>query len=1097
MAGRARPPEVVSPVVSRPVVNGPVVNGPVVNGPVVNGPVVNGTAFISSGVSSPRGGMLDGVATRVTSPVLVGRTDQMRALEHALDEVGRAVPATVLIGGEAGVGKSRFLAEFSVRARQNGARVLTGGCLGLAHGGLPYAPFTAMLRELVRDLGTDGVTQLLGGRGTRELARLLPEFGEPGAGHEGDTDPGEERARLFEVVLSLLEALADGGSAVVLVIEDLHWAERSTRDLLSFLVSNQRAADGLLIIASFRSDELHRTHPLRPLLAELDRIAWVERADLPRLSRRDCAELITRILGREADQLFADGVFERTEGNPLFVEALLGSGGGLSGALPESLHDLLAASVRRLPEETQDALSVASAAGERVGHSLLAAVTGLSGDALAAALRPAVAANVLVTDADGYAFRHALIREVVYEDLLPGENARLHTRFADAIGADPSLVSAGRAAVELAHHAYAAHDVAGALTAAWRAAREAGHGLAPAEQAALLSRVLELWDKVPDAEQRIGADHVAVLTQAARAAEEGWEVERAAALAAAALKEIDVSTDPLRAAELLQQRGMMRYYTGRPEDALADLQVALETARQQQLDALRATVLRNLAWMFRDSKPDEALASAREALEAARAAGDADAEALALMTVAVTGPGRGVATGTEALDLMGQARMAAGQAGYRTQLQVAITESHLLEGMGEHERSAAVAREGVALARSHGLARTDGSLLAVNLAEPLAALGRWDEAAEVIEHALDLSPGTPALLAAVRLFAGELALVRGDIAAAAGYALVPGLSPEHPGIEPQFGLPMAQLQAQVHLAEGRPTEALQAIDAVLERFDVRLTPRYGWPVLAVGALVCAMAGLAGTAGRDQNLSATAMALLTRLQSAAGQMDVTGPLQEAHRLTFAAEVGAAGQTLRSGGSPRSGQPAVSGARSGWDDAAAAWDRVSQPYQRATALLRAAEAAIADGDRDGGQTRLLAAAQLADRLGARQLGDDVRLLARRARITLPAAGARPGNQPAVGPAGESAGIGPIGGGNGLAGVTADAARGRFGLTEREFEVLRLVAGGQSNREIAAELFISAKTASVHVSNILAKLGASSRVEAAATAYRLRLFDALPVS
>jgi ATP/maltotriose-dependent transcriptional regulator MalT len=1040
--------------------------------------------------------MLDAVTARVTSPVLVGRADQLKALDDALDGVRQGNPATILIGGEAGVGKSRFLAEFSDRTRAEGARVLTGGCLELAHGGLPYAPFTAMFRDLVRDVGADGVTQLLGGRGTRELARLLPEFGEPGAGPEGDTDPGEERARLFEVVLSLLEALADGGATVVLVVEDLHWADRSTRDLLAFLISNQRAADGLLIIASYRSDELHRTHPLRPLLAELDRITWVERTELPRLSRRDCAELTSRILGRDPDQPLADRVFERTEGNPLFVEALLCCD-GLSRALPESLHDLLATSVRRLPEDTQEALRVASAAGERVGHALLAAVTGLSGDALAAVLRPAVAGNVLVTGTEDYAFRHALIREVVYDDLLPGENARLHTRFADAISADSSLVPPGRAAVELAHHAYAAHDVAGALVAAWRAAQEAGQGLAPAEQASLLARVLELWDKVPDAEERIGADHVAVLIEAAQAAEDGWDNERGLALTTAALKEVDAATDPARTAELLQQRGMELYYVGRPDDALADLRAALEAVPEDEPGALRTRVLRHTAWVLRDSSPDEAQAAARESLAAAREIGDAEAEARALMIVAVTGPGRGVGDSAEALKLIEQARAAAGPADNRIRLQLAINKSHLLEGMGEHDRAAAVAREAMALARAHGLARTSGSLLAANLAEPLVALGRWDEAAEVIEHALELAPRTPTVRAAVSVIAGEVALVRGEIAAAADYALGSGLSPSGSGTEAQFGLPMAEVQARVHLAEGRAAEALAVIDAVLERFDARLTPRYGWPVLAAGAQACALAGLAGTAGRDRELSARAGALLGRLQGLAGRMDAAGPLQEAYRLTFVAEAAAAARILS--GQPASAAPAGQ-ALSAWDEVAAAWDRVSQPYQRAMALLQAAEAAIADGDREGGEVRLIVAEQLADRLGARPLGDDIRLLARRARITLPAHGTRPsvrsGGQGGPRPGAEADGDGSLGAGGAPAGA-AGTARDRLGLTEREFEVLRLVASGQSNREIAAELFISAKTASVHVSNILAKLGASSRGEAAATAYRLRLFDALPIS
>jgi predicted ATPase len=228
--------------------------------------------------------MLAGVEPRVSSPVLVGRSSQLAALGTALDEVGRGRPCAVMVGGEAGVGKSRLVTAFAAQSRAAGGRVLLGGCLELGADGLPFAPFTAVLRTLVRDLGVAGVAELLPGGSTRELARLLPEFGEPA----GLDDAGEARARLFEQMLILLEHLAEGGP-VVLIVEDAHWADRSTRDLLAFLIRNQASTEGLLIVVTYRSDDLHRTHPLRPLLAELDRIGWVARLDLGRLTRQDTA----------------------------------------------------------------------------------------------------------------------------------------------------------------------------------------------------------------------------------------------------------------------------------------------------------------------------------------------------------------------------------------------------------------------------------------------------------------------------------------------------------------------------------------------------------------------------------------------------------------------------------------------------------------------------------------------------------------------------------------------------------------------------------------------------------------------------------------
>ena len=234
------------------------------------------------------------MAVRISSPVLVGRAEQLAELDAALAPARRNGPSVILVGGEAGVGKSRLVKEFTARAQGAGTRVLTGGCVELGTDGLPFAPFTAVLRELVRELGADGVAGLLPSGVTRDFARLLPEFGTATA----ETGDIVARARLFEQMLALLERLADD-QPVVLVIEDAHWADRSSRDLLAFLVGRQQILDRVLIVVTYRSDELHRTHPLRPLLAELGRLSWVDRMELPRLDRLHADELVTRLLGYE------------------------------------------------------------------------------------------------------------------------------------------------------------------------------------------------------------------------------------------------------------------------------------------------------------------------------------------------------------------------------------------------------------------------------------------------------------------------------------------------------------------------------------------------------------------------------------------------------------------------------------------------------------------------------------------------------------------------------------------------------------------------------------------------------------------------------
>ena len=239
--------------------------------------------------------------------------------------------------------------------------------------------------------------------------------------------------------------------------------------------------------------------------------------------------------------------------------------------------------------------------------------------------------------------------------------------------------------------------------------------------------------------------------------------------------------------------------------------------------------------------------------------------------------------------------------------------------------------------------------------------------------------------------------------------------------------------------------------------------------------VLAAAGLAGVA-HDERLHDEAGCLAERLRTVAEKLGTFGPAQQAFQLTFAA-ADAHATRLLAGGEPAAGAGQADGTAgepgglaAAWDEAAAAWAGLSEPYPLGEMLLHAAEAALACGDRNGAAERLRRAAPLADELGAHPLAEQIGLLARRARIRL---------------AGDDASDGQLPGDLG-------AGSGELGLTERELEVLRLVAAGRSNREIAAELFISPKTASVHVSNILGKLGVASRGEAAAKAHTLRLFE-----
>ncbi|MFG1699409.1 AAA family ATPase [Nonomuraea sp. NPDC049309] len=1028
------------------------------------------------------------MSIHAVSPLFVGRSRELAALGDALDRARAGMPATVLVGGEAGAGKTRLINEFIGR-RAGDALVLVGGCLELGTEGLPFAPFTAVLRRLVRELGRDAVAALVPGGSTRGLARLLPEFGEPGK--EG----AEARARLFEEVLGLLERLAEE-RPVVLVVEDAHWADRSTRDLLTFLVRYQRTAARVLLVVTYRTDELHRAHPLRPLLAELGRVEWVSRVELGRLTRKETAALAAGMLEREPSQADMDLIYARSEGNPLFAEALL-TESGAGESLPESLRDLLLAAVERLPGETQDLLRVASAGGQRIEHALLSAVAGLDDAALSRALRPAVAGNVLVVDGEGYAFRHALIREALHDDLLPGERIRLHTRYAEALERDLSILPAPRGAIELAHHWHLAHDSTWALVSAWRAAAAARKSTAYDEQLRMLSRVLELWDQVPDAAERIGADRLDVLRQTAVVAHLAGEFERAIALAGAALDDLardpGLEADPVRAVTLLRQRGHARYDLGRP-GFLDDLRRAAELVPDDR-PRLRGKVLESLARMLHGPENvAERAATARLARDIGHSLGDATIEAHAIIDLSWALADYSAME--PQLEAFAEARRIARRGdAYGALMRCAISESDTLEGAGRHEEAARVAREGIDEAAHYGLARTAGTFLSINLAEPLVSLGRWDEALQVIEHALDLAPPAP-YAASLQGLATDIALARGEHDRAdrlldlARKVLRGGAHRE------QSVLPHLCREVRLLAVRGRLGEALTEAARALDERGLRTSPRYAWPVLTMfGELVRAavptprfleaIAGL-GTAGLVSGyaaggsdggaagslagedaadyetaadgaasgaaLAGQALALLPRLRALGHELGVEGRLQEAHRLTFTALTGPE-KPLDDDVDPAAWQLAAC------EQAVEAWVALRQPYAEAQCRLAAGQAALACGDRQKVAAHVDRARALARDLGAAPLLEKLDVLGRRARIG-----------------------GPDDGGE----------RQPLGLTARELEVLREVTNGRSNREIAEELVISVKTVSVHVSNILAKLGVATRGEAAATAHRLGLFN-----
>jgi len=451
------------------------------------------------------------VRGRLTSSRFVGRQSQLAELELAYRETLESDPRLILLSGESGVGKTRLLSE--VRPRFDQALLLQGQCLEQGELELPYAPLLGALRPLVRD--RDPALAELSAGSRAHLASLLPSLGSPAAG-EGSGADGQ--MRLFESLLELLHLLSVR-QPLVLILEDMHWADRSTRAFAGFLARSM-IDERVMVLLSYRSDELHRRHPLRPLLAELSRLEAARLIELDPFDRDELAEALTDILGEAPGQDLIDRLLMRTEGNPLYVEELLAAALDGRGATPQSLRDAFMLRIERMSEAAGRAAR-AVAVGRAMDESMIARITGVEPEPLREALREAVAEYVLVADEQGrFGFRHALLREVVYDDLLPGERNAMHLQLARELEQTGELAcaedEAGRVAVIATHYA-AAGDQSSALRATIRAAREAHRVHAYGEMADLYERAHGLWAQVPDAASVAGIDEVELLQAAANA----------------------------------------------------------------------------------------------------------------------------------------------------------------------------------------------------------------------------------------------------------------------------------------------------------------------------------------------------------------------------------------------------------------------------------------------------------------------------------------------------------------------------------------------------------------------------------------------------
>jgi tetratricopeptide (TPR) repeat protein len=740
----------------------------------------------------------------VTSPVFVGRDEELAALTDALAGVARGTARCVLIGGEAGMGKSRLVAQAAPGAERHGFRVLRGQCVELGADGMALVPLVEMLRTLARTTDPAELEALLGpARG--ELSRLLPELDPTAwqAPRPAALSPGQ----LLELVLGVFERVS-ARAPLLLVVEDVHWADQSTMELLSFLVRTLRAAPVCLVL-TFRSDELHRRHPLRAFLRGWERDPAVRRIQLRSFTGAEVAAQMQSILGTAPDRQLLALVTDRSEGNPFLVEeitAAVRTGEPLRG-VPESLRDVLLARVDVLSAPGQQLLRAASAAGRSVPDRLLAAVAGLDEAVLIAALREAVERQFLVVDdrGAGYAFRHALLRHAVYEDMLPGEKLRLHALFAERLSADPELVGEDASlAADLALHWYAALDLPRALGASIEAGRQAAAAYAPAEAQRHFERALEIWPRVDDAEQRAGLDEVGVLRLASDAAHHAGSLTRALAVLDRAAELVGQEGDD-RLPELLDRRALVLRSLGRDAEAITVVETALRSLEGKPPSRIRAALLTGLARSLMHVRdPEAARRTAQAAVDVAREVGAGELEADALITLGTAEAYAGdLSRALEALQA-GLAR--ATELGIaETALRGYINDSDVLQLAGRHGEALEVAEQGIALAARVGLSRTYGAYLTGNLVESLCRVGRW---ADGDRAAAEMQANSPE-----GIFAAGLAQGRAEIAVAAGrYAEAREFVAEARRLlgdssDDQFRQPLGYVDAELARARGDLAQA--------------------------------------------------------------------------------------------------------------------------------------------------------------------------------------------------------------------------------------------------------------------------------------------------
>ena len=1010
----------------------------------------------------------------------VGRGSELARLRAALRGVASGAGRAVVVAGEAGIGKSRLLDRLAEVAAEEGALVLQGACLDTADGAVPYAPFVEILRDLVRATPPERLPALLG-PGRADLVRLIPELALRAADVPAPTELDRAaQARLFELILGVFERLA-ASRPLVLEVEDVHWADRSTRELLGFLVRALRD-EPVLIVLALRTDTQGAAVGNLAFVAEIEREEHVDRVDLGPFGRDEVEAQVGSLLDAPPDPGVVDRLLARSDGNPFYVEELVLAGGELDLDVPPVLRDVLVARVAALSEAARGVLRCAALAGRRIDDELLAGVLEMPVRELAAALREAVASGILVRgggrdgrDGPAVEFRHGLLQEVVRDELFPGERIALHAAFATALEARAAEPRAGdepaTTPAEIARHWDAAHRPDRALGPTIQAALAAERVFAFGEAHRLWDRAGALAAAASDAVETQAMTRDELLEHAADAAVLAGEYRSAITLGEAAIAAVDGARDPARSGHLHDRLRWYLWEAGDRRAAAEAVEAALRLLPTDVPSLARARALAQHAGILLFAgEYERSVAEASAAIEVARAVDAAGEDALALgvlgWSLAVLGdPEAGIARFREGQAIAERVQSVEGIA------LAAFNLASLLDRIGQSEASRAAAADGYATTERLGVARTYGGLLLGFRAKAEFSLGRWDEADA--STALGLRRGaTDRAELWLTTNRARLLTARGEFEGA-GRLLRRAREIDDRLGGTEFRTPLLTAEAELATWEGRIADvrAVAAQGIELAEKPGPPDPALAWLAATVLRAEADAAAAAGERATDADRAALA-AVVARIDRAAELAAATTVelLQGSRRgRALLGLIRAERARLMRSESPE-----------GWAAVAAGWTEAGRPYPAAYAAYRAGAAILAaGGSRGDAAAALRTAAATARELGATPLLGLVERLARQARID-------------VGTADVTGGATA-----GATGDGSDSTLTALGLTQREAEVLRLVAGGWTNQQIGDALFITRKTASVHVSNILGKLGVDHRTEAAAVAHRLGLAAEPPPS